>query len=315
MHLFRLIIVGTATAWGAVAGPLQKAHIAADAQWVIHLDVEALLATRVGDTLAREALDPKLAGPTANLKQELGFDFNWRRIRSLTLYGTDFTGPQDLRGVLLVETDMDVAQGLEAARSKFAAAGQGDVGGLRRLDDVSFPLYCLQDMLYVAAERGRPVVVGKGRGTAVKARAVLQGEAPNLKAAPGFGEFCQTGDGFFFVAAAQGFSETAPVPPQAKVLRMADGLRFSLGEFADQVRASLALSTRTRESAQQIQLVVQGMLALATLSQPDDPDLQTLLRSMGVSLDDKVVTLNVSLPSGKLSQKIIEEQEKERARD
>ena len=302
------LALGAAACWTAAAGPLQKARVAADARWVVHLDVEALLATQVGQMLTREALGPGLDAPSAALKKQFGFEFDWRRIRSVTLYGSDFSGAEQLGGVMLLDTDMDVAGGLEAALAKLAAAGRSGARELQRLDDAPAPLYRMHDEVYVAADPGAPVVVGKAREAAVKARKVLAGGAPNLNGASGFGEFCQSGDGFFFVAAAQGFSELAPFPPQAQVLRMADGLRLNLGEFANEVRASLTLNTRTAESAQQVQQIVQGLLALAMLTQHDQPEVQTLLQGTRVARSDKLVTLNLALPSAMLSRKLVEEQ-------
>jgi len=312
MKTFLALALGAAATWTVAAAPLQKARVAADARWVVHLDVEALLATAVGQTLVREALGPRLDGPSGALKQQLGFDFDWRRIRSVTLYGSEFAGPEQPHGVMLVDTDMDVAQGLEAALAKLAAVGHNGARELQRLEDGASPLYCVKGQLFVAPTRGAPVIVGKARDATLRARKVLAGDAPNLDAAPGFGEFCQAGKGFFFLAAAQGFSEAAPFPPQAQVLKLADGLRFNLGEFAEEVRANLALSTRTPESARQIQQIVQGLLALAMLSQADNQDLQSLLQGTRVTLDDKIVTLNVALPSGKLTRRITEAQQQQR---
>jgi hypothetical protein len=290
------------------AGPLDHGRVAADARWVVHLDVEALLRTTLGQTIAREALGPKLEEPTAALKQQFGFDFDWRRIRSVTLYGSAFGAPDKLDGVMLVDTDMDVAGGMEAALAKLAAAGHSSPRQLERLEDRPAPLYRLVGEVFVAPDPGKPVIVGKVREATLKARQVLSGGAPNLNKASGFGAFCQPGDGFFFVAAAQGFSDAAPFPPQAQVLKMADGFRLQLGEVATDVRANLALSARTAESAQQVQQIVQGLLALAMLTQADNQDLQTLLQGTRVSRSERIVTLNLTLPSSMLSQKFVEEQ-------
>ena len=304
------ITLGISLAWTIAAGPLQKAQVAADARWVVHLDVEGLLATKVGGMLARESLGPALAGPSATLKQQYGVDFDWRRIRSVTLYGPDFKGASQPGGVLLVDTDMDVAGGLEAALAKVAVAGHGAGSPLERVADSTVPLYRILGEVFVAAAPGKPVVVAKARDATLRARQVLSGETPHLSSgtvqAPGFSEFCQSGDGFFFMAAAQGFSELAPIPPQAQVLRMAEGVRLNVGEFGDEVRATVALSTRTIESAQQVQQIVQGLLALALLTQNNQPELQSLLQASRVSREEKLVTLNLALPPAIISKKLAE---------
>jgi hypothetical protein len=308
MKTFLAFAFSAAVTWPAAAGPLVHNRVAADARWVVHLDVEALLRTAFGQTLAREALDPKLEEPSAALKKEYGFDFDWRRIRSVTLYGSEFGAPDKLGGVMLVDTDLDVAGGLEAARAKLAAAGRSGSSELERVEEGAAPLYRLLGEVFVAPGPEAPVIVGKVREATLNARKVLTRSAPSLKAGEGFGAFCQPGDGFFFVAAAQGFTESAPIPPQAQVLKMADGFRLQLGEVGKEVRANLALSTRTIEGAQQIQQIAQGLLALGMLTQADNPDLQNLLQGTRVARADKIVTLNLTLPSSMLSQKFVEEQ-------
>lgn len=307
MKTLNTFLLAAGITFTGLAGPLQKTHVAADAKWVIHLDVEALLETRIGKMLAREVIDPKLAKPTADLKQHLGIDFDWRRIRSVTLYGSDFSASRNFRGVVLVDTDMDLAHAFEAAQKKLAEVGGLKDGSLERSEEGPSVLYSLKKELYVATQKGAPVIVGKGREAVLKAREVLTGESPNLSKAA-FGKFCEVGNGFFFIAAAEGFSEAAPVPPQARVLRMADGLRVVLGEKGDQVTANLALSAKAADTARQIHQVLQGMVALVALSQTENPDLQSLVGGAHVGLDNQTVTVDISLPVAKISQKIVEKE-------
>lgn len=295
-----------------LGGPLNPAQLAADTRWVLHADLEALLTTSVGQTLAREALDPNLAKPTADLKQHLDFNFDWRRIRSITLCGSEYGGPERLRGVMLVDTDLDVAGALDRMMEKLAAAGVGANGDLQRLESGASPLYCFKEDVYVALQPGAPVIVGKARKTVLKAREALVGGAPNLKSVPAFASLAARPGGFVALAAAQGFSDVAPVPPQARVLKMADALEMTLGESAGQVKATLALTARTPEVAQQMHQVMQGMMALGALSQVDNADLQTLLAGLQSRLNGQVVTIELAVPAAKLSDKITADQRRKR---
>lgn len=306
------ILLGLSLSTVALAGPLQPAHISADARWLLHLDVEALLATTVGQTLAREAIEPKMSELAAALKFHLGYDFDWRRIRSLTLYGAEYGGPERLRGVMLVDTDLDLAAGFAAALEKQAALGHAQDGDLQLLENGPQPLYCIKEDLYVALQPGAPAIVGKARRTTLKARSVLVGGAPNLNAAPALAALAAAGRGEFLLVAAEGFSDAAPAAPQARVLKMADALRFSLTETNQQVHASLALTARTPETALQMQQVVQGMTALVALSQVENPDLQKLVRGLQVGVNDRQLQLTLSLPAADVAQKIVEDQLRKR---
>jgi hypothetical protein len=315
MNALKILPLGLALTATALAGPLQTAHIAADARWVLHLDVETLLATSVGQTLAREALEPQFAEAATRLKRELNFDFDWRRIRSLTLYGAEYGGPERLRGVMLIDTDLDLAAGFEAALQKQAALGRAEDGDLQRLEDGPQPLYCIKEDLYIALQPGAPVVVGKARRTALKARSVLVGGALNLDTAPGFAAFAAASRDNFLLIAAEGFSDAAPVPPKAWVLKMAEGLRFTLGETAGQVQASLTLNAKSAETAQQMQQVVQGMLALVSLSQIENVDLQRLISGLRVGANDRQLVLNLTLPAAEVAAKIAEEERRKRSQN
>lgn len=312
MKTWTTCLLALSLSTGALAGPLQPAHIAADARWLVHLDTEALLATTVGQTLAREALDPKLAEVASALKFHLNFDFDWRRIRSLTLYGWEYGGPERLRGVLLVDTDLDLVAAFERALQKQAEWGRAQDGDLQLLEGGPQPLYCIKEDLYVALQPGAPAVMGKARRTTLRARSVLVGGAPNLHTAPGLANLANAGPGEFLLVAAEGFGAAAPDAPQARVLKMADTLRFSLAETAGQLQAALTLGARSAETAQQMQQVIQGMTALVALSQTDNADLQKLVSGLRASVNDRQLQLSLTLPAADVAAKIAEDQRRKR---
>jgi len=312
MKTWTACLLGLTLSAGVLAGPLQPAHIAADARWLIHLDLEALQPTTVGQTLAREAIEPKMSEVAAALKLHLGFDFDWRRIRSITLYGAEYGGPERLRGVMLVDTDLDLVTAFDRALQKQAEWGRAQDGDLQRLEDGPQPLYCIKEDLYVALQPGAPAVIGKARRTTLKARAVLVEGAPNLNTAPGLANLANAGHGEFLLVAAEGFGAAAPDAPQARVLKMADTLRFSLAETSGQLQAALTLGARSAETAQQMQQVIQGMTALVALSQTDNADLQKLVNGLRASVNDRQLQLSLTLPAADVAAKIAEDQRRKR---
>jgi hypothetical protein len=312
MKTWTTCLLGLSLSAGVLAGPLQPAHIAADARWLIHLDLEALQPTTVGQTLAREAIEPKMSEVAAALKLHLGFDFDWRRIRSITLYGAEYGGPERLRGVMLVDTDLDLVTAFDRALQKQAEWGRAQDGDLQRLEDGPQPLYCIKEDLYVALQPGAPAVIGKARRTTLKARAVLVEGAPNLNTAPGLANLANAGHGEFLLVAAEGFGAAAPDAPQARVLKMADTLRFSLAETSGQLQAALTLGARSAETAQQMQQVIQGMTALVALSQTDNADLQKLVNGLRASVNDRQLQLSLTLPAADVAAKIAEDQRRKR---
>ena len=140
------------------------------------------------------------------------------------------------------------------------------------------------------------MVLSKSREAVEKAEAVLNGKSANLSTGKAFSGFPETPKAFFFLAIAEGFNEDAPLPPQAKVLKMTEGARLILGENAGSLFLNLALKAKSSEVMTQMQQVIQGTVALASLSQPENPDLMQLAQSVKVSGDDKMVTVGVEFP-------------------
>ena len=115
---------------------------------------------------------------------------------------------------------------------------------------------------------------------------------------------------FFFLGVAEGFSADTVLPPQAKLLQLADGGRVVLGENADQLFLDLALKAKTSEVVTQMQQVIQGLIAMASLGKPDDKDIMQLVQSTKVSATDKVVSVNVEYPVEKALQRIDEQKDR-----
>lgn len=200
---------------------------------------------------------------------------------------------------------------------QYQAQKRAQLGGtpaLERLETETGPVYAIHERLYIAPQPGAPVILSRARQTLVKAQEVLTGGAPNLNANPAFSDLCRTEQGCFLLTAAHGFSEAALVPPQAQVLKLAEALHLRLAETDGQVHAHLALSAKQPETARQMHQVLQGMIALLSLTQPDNQELQTLLRGTRVGLDDRTVTVDIALPATTVAQRITEEEQKKRDR-
>ena len=74
----------------------------------------------------------------------------------------------------------------------------------------------------------------------------------------------------------------------------------------------LALKAKSSEVMTQMQQVIQGTVALASLSQAENPDLMQLAQSVKVSGDDKMVTVGVEFPVEKAIRLLGEQKAKSR---
>lgn len=292
--LIAAVILTTAP---ATASPLQKEQVAADAKWLLHVDLDRFRASKIGSYFAREFLEAKLARPKEDLKRELNFDLDVNKISSITAYGTDYQRNPDANGVLVIKTDLDVSKALDGLIERFAKeAGEG-AGPVKREKGGSATTYSFHnEQGFVSVQPGKLVVVGKSREAVAKAEAVLSKKSPNLSTGKAFSGFPEAPEAFFFLALAEGFNEDAPLPPHAKVLKMTEGARLILGENAANLFLNLALKAKSSEVMTQMQQVIQGTVALASLSQQENPDLMQLAQSVKVSGNDNMVTVGVEFP-------------------
>jgi hypothetical protein len=93
---------------------------------------------------------------------------------------------------------------------------------------------------------------------------------------------------------------------------MTEGARLILGENAANLFLNLALKAKSSEVMTQMQQVIQGTVALASLSQQENPDLMQLAQSVKVSGDDKMVTVGVEFPVEKAIRLLGEKKAKSR---
>jgi hypothetical protein len=300
-----LLILAAAgfTSIATFAGPLPSAQVDAGAQWLLHLDLDAFRASQIGGRIARDRIEAPMAKAATEIKSQLGVDFDWKRIRGVTAYGTSAARPGQAKGVLLLDTDLDVKAGLDAAIAK---QPDGATGKLRLIEAGDNPVYWVKDESYVALITGGPVIVGKFEDDVRRARDVVLGSVPNLAAGNPFSGYPEPAPGVVFYGASQGLADGVPVPPKAEILKKADGLRLLVSEAGGSLVISLAMKTKTVEAAQQVQQVVQGLLALAALGQSSNSDLQELLGGLRVAGGERLVTVEMNYPVAKAIQKMDE---------
>ena len=283
----------------ALAGSIPKEEVSADAKWLIHLDAVQFRATKVGGFIITELLEKKLRQPAEELKGKLKLDVDVNKIvngiNSITLYGTEYQSPQD-HAVLLIRTSPELQTIVVGFLAGMVLAGTNAPVQVIQTQEGGVSFYAIQDKAYCAVLPGKVIAIGRSREVTENAAKVLAGKAPSLTSGAAFGGFGEMKESFFFLGVAEGFNLGHNLPPQAKLLQVADAGRIALGEDADQVFLSLALRGKTPDVVAQMQQVVQGIIAVGSLSQPQDKDVAQLLQSIKVSTADNVVNVRVDYP-------------------
>lgn len=303
-HVFAVLLWVTT----GIAGPLHKEQVGADVKWLVHLDVDSFLASKVGEYVMEEFVEKKLTKQTADLKKQFGINLDWHQIHGLTAYGSEYKMRGEPSGALIIHSDLAVADMIEAIMAVLDA--QSPAGNpLKKIEKQPFPIYSLKDELFGAPMKGGLLVLSRSKEDLQAACKVVAGTSGNMGSAKTFGTLPEAPKGFIVMGVAEGFTD-APLPPQAKILKNAEGAQIVAGEQADKLFLQVSLSAKDSEAATQIQQVLQGLLALGALAQDNNKDLQELTQAIKISNNEKVVTARVELPVATVLDRVAAQEKK-----
>ncbi len=286
----------------AAAGPLNPDWIAAEARWLVHLDVEALKGSTIGQVLLDEQ-DNRLNIDWSDLDEfarEVGMDPR-TDLMSFTVYGTSEDLEDDT--VVIAVTNARADNALENAMAS------PDIR-VREIELDGYTLYKLSsgdDRLYVHLRRykrqQRLVVIANLRHELVDALEVIDGRGLSLS--PGKGSIMASRprpDSIVFIAAGN-MSDFADIEPASEILRLSKGVAIDVGETGGQVHAEAAVAAEDAEVAESIAAVIDGMIALGHLIGSQDPELRPLRRfvkAFDVTSRDNEVTVRFRFDAAEL---------------
>jgi hypothetical protein len=300
MKKFAITMATSLIALSAIAGPVDKTTVPANAKWVLHLDMEAFRKTKVGGYLTDELLEKKLVAGKQKLQTNLSFSFT--NLSSISAYGTRFNQPGEKEGILIIKTTADVKKDIDALTGLTVLTDEGKK--ITRVRETPYLLYNLNGDAFLAINPGNTLVVAKTKEEVESAQEVILKKKENLSKNETFAKLTSGDGAFFFLAAVQGLGE-APVPPQAQVLKETDGGRLLLGEDTDNVFLDLLLQGKSAEAAGKIQQIFQGLVALGSLN-TEHKELSDLANATKVSADGQEVRVRLQYPVSKVIDKIQE---------
>ena len=299
----------------AFAGPIAKDQVSADAKWVAHLDVEALLASQIVQTILAEEQKKGLAEKLAKFTETFGLD-PLKDLRSVTLWGETF-GPAGGVAIIQAKVDQEKLLKLLAANAghketKYgeravhqwtqSPEGKGDTGirfGTFYKDDVTV-ITRSEDVLKHAID----VLDAKESSLAKEDSGLLPAESK----------------GAFLVAAAKDITVPEEADPHAAMLRKVSGGTLVVGEDGDNVFVNASVVGKTDKDAQQFRQMAQGMLALAQVLQEQAiqagkpaPAWAELTKGLKVGGEAAVVTMEFTGPVKDVTEMILKAAEAKKA--
>lgn len=283
------------------ADVLKQNFVPSNTRWLLHLDADAFRKTRLGAVVAAEKVNAKIKEAEDATKLDLSFAAE--KISSVTLCGPKVGEEQE--GILILETTADIRSDLEKLIG-FKEMNGGKEPQISRLSVNGNELYTIgEDLNAMEAAKG-VWVVGKNKAVVQSAREVVMGKGSALKD-DSFLSYPAVTNTFFFLAVADAGSAGDKLPAQAKILQKAEGGRVVIGESGEKILLNVALKAKDAETITQIQQVVQGLIAIVSLTQPDNKDLTTLMGSAAVQSTSNTVSVSLSFPVDRAMKKVREE--------
>ena len=278
--LIGVSLVGFAAS-GALGGPLNKAVVSKDAQWVFHLDAEAGMASTIGRYIIDHRAELKL-DELERVKAEIGID-PLQDIKGVTVYGT---GPKDCDGIAVIYTSAAVDQMIARMRQKAE-------DGIKQVQIEGYTVYTWTEgesprFAQVRPDgEGRIVIAASDQEHLISGIHVLEGKDGSMKGG---------GDGLAAASPLPGsiIFASATHLPQAEALpfKHAEGFTFDAGEAEQQIYADVRVTAKSSEEATNMSQVAMGAMAMVRMmagSNPEYREAVQLLEGVSVSCQEKDV--------------------------
>ncbi len=280
-----------ATTLTAMAGAFQPGTVISEPAWVVHLDADALRDSRIGKALLAELDKPDVAGKFVLINAMLTFDPR-KSLHGITLYSS--TSAQE-DGVALVYADFDAARLISLAES--ASDHQVVTNKGRALhnwaNDKSKDKDGDETRTWAAIHDGKVVVFAQKQKNLLAALDVLAGTQPALK---NDGHFPKpdkdSGPPIIFAVAHK--LEIPGNDAHAAIFKQAKHMSLSLAASDANLTGKLSVATDTEDSAQQVSIIAQGLLALLSL-QKENPQATKLAHALAIKQDGANVEVRLKV--------------------
>jgi hypothetical protein len=277
-------------------GPLQRSDVSAQTAWIVHLDVDRLRPTAVGQHLLAEMDKPEARSGFAVFQSMLNFDPR-KQLHGLTLYGT---GASPETGVLMVYGDFDpdrLISTVQGAQDYQSSPYKTHVIH-NWIDDKKKAVNGVKPRVYGAVQGKNIVLLAQQEAVVAKALDVLDHTTPGLAGGNVFPQLGASGNTSVIQAAARKL-DIPDSAPQAAVLRLAKGAFLQIGEAEGRAKATLNLETSDPDVAQLMATVGHGLVALMKL-QRDNPGTQKLAEAFSLKQDGAHVIATLAMPTGEV---------------
>ena len=262
------------------AAPLDSKNVAADAKWVVHIDVDAIRDSHV----VKKAFEtcPLLKNESGKhfdkLREKIGIDLR-KDLHGITLYGRD---TEKTHGVAIVFTKVEQKLLLDKA----AHASDHKVTRHGKIDIHSWTQKCCDKTHTAAGAFYKPDVLVFAASVEGVAAAidVLDGKSPGITDP-------KSPLGGHVSPGATVLARAIAIRPETRcpILKQAASFRVSLGERDGKSFYHASLVMKSPEAAAQVKAINDGVKAITSLKFSGNADVMKLINGLQVTVKDNTV--------------------------
>lgn len=266
------------------AAPLDLEWLPPETSWVVHVDVEAVFDSFIGELVLDGHIDD-ISDTLEEVENELGVNPT-RDVLSVTVYGSDTLGED---GVVIIRATNVVDDLIDRFEDE---ADEHDVD-FRELEVDGEDLYSWSydgegKMYSYVGEVGRDdrvIVVAESKSEVSQAVKVLKGRVSNYTDRDDTKVDIKPRSGSLVYVNLSSLDDLPNFGEHSEIARQAEGLSLDVGELDDEIRIELKLTTGSEELANEISDVLTGMMALGRILKTEDPEIEAIMElTRGISV-------------------------------
>jgi hypothetical protein len=231
---------------------LQKSIIPAEANWVIHFDMEKFAATQIGNHLLQEDDILGVGKKNDDFYDKYRIDIK-KDIDGITVFGVGM-GEKNIVVCLRGNFDREHLLGLLREEDSHTEIPYGQYT-IHKWDNDEYGTIAGNDL----------VLLGSGEEGIKSTLDVIAGKKANITSTPMNDYIKEIPANAFMAALAKDISSLAKKAPQVFVIKKTESFMFSLAEIKDNFNIRLNFAVKTLEDAQNMENVLRGLISLANM--------------------------------------------------
>lgn len=271
------------------AAKLDKANVAKDSKFVMHLDFDAIRTSKLGSTVIKQAREEEGEERIDAMKEIIGFD-PFTALKSMTMSGNG----EEENGLIVL---------------KHAAETKKVLSFIKLEEDyrpTEYKDHTIHNVGKVDGERGyisfvntSTAVIAPSRELARDGINLVNGKGAAKKLPGPIGEISKKAKAPFMMGYADldGLEDVIEDPT---VNDMAREAMMVVGESGDNLVMSVQVVAQSVETAEHMHNMVNGLIGFAALGQEDNPELKDLLKALKVSRKESTITVDFKMAVEKI---------------